>query len=129
MPVKYKGRVKKQEQRPNVVIDISEFIELQEGEESATLTFREPTIKEIMMDDARIQRLKIDFPTLPPDTLRLCVILAACHVPETPTDRAAPSDFAEWSIDNKELYLAISADFGRAYPMDVLNKVELLKNG
>jgi hypothetical protein len=128
MALKIKQKLKARPKRDDLVVDVTDFVDLEEGQESASLRFREPGVAELMPAATKIQNLRKDFPRLSPETLRLCFMLAGCHVGEDAEDRAAARDFAEWATENPEFFLYIAGEFGTAFPMDIEQEIEDTKN-
>ena len=120
-----KEKLPEREKRANVVIDLSDLT----GEEGSTVTFREPGVSEILSPSKqRVTQLRINRAAISEEMASLCILLARCHVPDGPGDAAKPEDFADIALKSPEAFLRIAGGFGAAYPVNLEDEAESLKN-
>jgi len=120
------AKVKKQELRPAVKIDLSAYA----GEE-CFVELSEPTTAALFPDAGFIHNLKIKYPEYPDAMLYQIALLGKCYVhqPNDPETTNPVHDFAQLGRDNKECFYYVLTEFLNAFPSNNIDqKVQDAKN-
>lgn len=117
--IKAISKVKKQELRPAVKIDISQFTE-----EPCVLHFNEPTAAALFPDTELTKQIKIKFPKYPDAMIYQVALLGKCYViqPEDGDSINPIQEFGQLAKDNKECFYYVLAEFLNAFPTNNLDE-------
>lgn len=120
------SKIKKQELRPSVKIDLSTF-----ADEDCFVELCEPTAAALFPDAGYLEQLRIKFPEFPNSMLYQINLLGRCYVvqPNDPESFNATHDFAQLARNNKDCFYYVLSEFLNAYPTaDIKDKVAEAKN-
>lgn len=123
--IKAISKVKKQELRPSVKIDISEYT----GEE-CFLEFNEPSAAALYPDADVLKTLKIKFPKYPDAMIYQVALLSKCYViqKDDADNINIYQEFGNLAKDNKDCFYHVLTEFLGSFPSNFEDKVIEAKN-
>lgn len=121
------SKVKPKEQKPNLVVDLTELV----GEETK-IQFREPKAADLFPNPDATKTMRNYFPEFPDTMLYQCILLGKCYVFEAEDAKGTqkPSvDFGNLARANSDVFFYILSEFLNAFQVNDLDKqVEEAKN-
>ena len=100
------------DKKPPVTIDLSEFAE------GVTISFREPSMADLMPPTKAVRDIQIAFPEFPEEMVRPIVLLGKCYVRDAndPPEMAPARLIAQMARDKPKVFVRIISEFSDAFP-------------
>lgn len=100
------------EKRPNCVVDLSDFAP------GVTITFREPTMADMMPSSKVVKEMQIAFPEFAEEVIRPLIMLGKCYVRDAndPPEMSPARIIGKMAREKPKVFLRIMSRFSEAFP-------------